>query len=80
MYIFDFLQNGRTMRANCLYAHQLPMIVSLPNIRESSGHVVRGFITKFCAREDLRFAEEGVGVKSKQQVKRGTGIAGGRGA
>jgi hypothetical protein len=43
------------------------MIVSLPNIRESSGHVVRGFIAKFYTREDSRFAEEGVGVKSEPQ-------------
>ena len=52
------------------------MIVSLPNIHESSGHVVRGFIAKFHTREDLRFAEEGVGVQSEPQVKRGIGPTG----
>jgi hypothetical protein len=47
------------------------MIVSLPNIRESSGHVVRGFVAKFYTREDLRFAEEGMGVQSEPQEGQG---------
>jgi hypothetical protein len=45
------------------------MIASLPNIRESSGHVVWGFVAKFYTGEDLRFAEEGMGVKSEPQEK-----------
>jgi hypothetical protein len=55
------------------------MIVSLPNIRESSGYVVWGFIAKFYTREDSRFAEEGVGVKSEPQAKQGMGPKGDRG-
>jgi hypothetical protein len=55
------------------------MIVSLPNIRESSSHVVRGFIAKFYIGEDSRFAEEGVGVKSETQAKEGMGPKGDRG-
>jgi hypothetical protein len=65
------------MCANCLYAHQLSMIVSLPNIRESSDHVVRGFVAKFYVGEYSRFTEEGVGVKSEPQAKRGMGQMGG---
>jgi hypothetical protein len=60
---------GPIMCANCLYAHQHSMIASLPNIRESSGHVVWGFVAKFYTGEDLRFAEEGMGVKSEPQEK-----------
>jgi hypothetical protein len=78
-YTPGFHQIGRILCTNCLYAYQLPMIASLPNIRESSGHVVRGFIAKFYTREDSRFAEEGMGVKSEPQAKRGTVLLEGRG-
>jgi hypothetical protein len=47
------------------------MTSSLPDIREPSGHVVRGFIEKFYVREDSRFKEEGVGMKPEPQAKRG---------
>jgi hypothetical protein len=47
------------------------MIISLPYIREPKGRIVRGSITQFYAREDLRFEEEGMGVKPKPQTKLG---------
>jgi hypothetical protein len=47
------------------------MIISLPDIHESSIHVVWAFIAKFYIREDLRFTEEGMGIQSEPQVKRG---------
>ena len=47
------------------------MVIPLPDIRESSGHIVGGFVVKFHVREDPRFEEEGVGIKSEPQAKRG---------
>jgi hypothetical protein len=55
------------------------MMVSLPNIRESSGRVVRELVAKFYTGEDSRFTEEGVGVQSEPQAKRGTVHIEGRG-
>jgi hypothetical protein len=43
-YRFDFIQVDRILRPNCLDAYWLPMMVSLPNICESVGRIVRGFI------------------------------------
>jgi hypothetical protein len=45
------------------------MIVSLPNICESSSLVAQGFATKFYIEEYLRFTEEGMGVQSEPQKK-----------
>jgi hypothetical protein len=52
------------------------MAISLPDIRESKGRVVRGFVTQFYVREDSRFKEEGVGIKPEPQAQRVTGPRG----
>ena len=44
------------------------MMISLPDIRNSSELVVRGFVTQFHVGEDVRFTEESVGIKSEPQV------------
>ena len=40
-------------------------MISLPNIHESSGHVVWALIRKFYVWEDLQVKEEGMGIKSE---------------
>ena len=47
------------------------MIISLPDIRESSRRVVQGFIVQLYVGEDLRVKEEGVDIKPEPQSKRG---------
>ena len=46
-------------------------MIPLPDICEAGGRVVRGFIAKFYTREDPRFKEERVRIKSNPQAKRG---------
>ena len=51
-YSFYFAQADWTLRSHYLNAYRLPMIISLPKIRESFGRVVRGFTTQLCIWED----------------------------
>jgi hypothetical protein len=64
VYPFDFLQADRVLRPNRLDTYRFSTVISLPKIRDSRGRVVRGFIRKFYAWEDLRVKEEGVGINS----------------
>jgi hypothetical protein len=48
-----------------LDAYQLAKITSPPDIRNSKGCVAQGYIILFYIREDARFKEEGVGIKSE---------------
>jgi len=52
-----------------LNTHRLPVIFSLPDVRESKKSVVRGFVGHFQAGEDLRSTEEGVGQESGPWVR-----------
>ena len=45
------------------------MIIPLPDVREPVAQAVRGFVTQLYAREDLRFTEEGVGIKPEPKVQ-----------
>jgi hypothetical protein len=67
-YAFDFPQGDQIPSPNCLDAYQLAMVISFPDIRESKGCVVQGFITQFHVGEDARSKEEGLGVKSEPQA------------
>ena len=51
-YTFYFLHAARILCTNCFYAYRLPAIISLPDIHESTGCVVRAVITKFHVGED----------------------------
>jgi hypothetical protein len=70
-YVFDFPQVGRVPCPNYLEAYRLPTIISLPGIRESVGCVIRRISAQFRVREDSRFKEEGVGIKSSPQHRQG---------
>jgi len=71
-YPFDLPQADQTQTSNHLNAHRLPMILSLPDVGESKGSVVRVFVAQFQAGEDLRSTEEGVRQKSGPRVRAAT--------
>jgi hypothetical protein len=70
-YTFNLPQINQIVCANCLDTYRLPMMIPLPDICEAGGQVVRGFIAKLYTREDPRFKEERVRIKSNPQAKRG---------
>jgi hypothetical protein len=70
--LFDFPQEECIPRPNCLDAHWFPVVISLPDIRESKEHVVWEFITQLYVGEDSRSTEEGVSVESGPQAQRAT--------
>jgi hypothetical protein len=53
------------MSPKCLDAYRLAMMISFPDIGIPKGCVVQGYIRLFHVREDARFKEEGVGIKSE---------------
>ena len=59
---YTFVYTG-ILRPNRLDVHQLPTTISLPNVCKSPGRVVWGVATQFYVGEDLRFTEEGMGIK-----------------
>ena len=70
-YAFDFSQRDWILGPKRLDAYRLPMIISLPNVREPGENVVRRFIVQFYVGKYSRFKEEGVGVESEPQAERG---------
>jgi len=67
-YLYDLPQFIQLTSASHLNTHWLPMIFPLPDVCESIGSVVRGFIGHFQAGEDSRSTEEGVGQKSGPRI------------
>jgi len=72
LYPFDFPQVGQALPPNHLNANWLPVIFSLPDVRESKRGVARGIIAQLQAREDSRSTEQGMGQKSGPRVRKGT--------
>jgi len=72
LYLFNLPQAGQFQTSNHLNAHRLPMVLSLPDVSESKGSVVQGFVTQFQAGEDLRSTEEGMRQKSGPRVRTDT--------
>ena len=64
-YHFGHQYIDQTTSPKCLDAYRLAVMISLPDIRESKGCVAQGYIRLFHVREDARFKEEGVGMKSE---------------